>query len=379
MKKLSKKAIQQDINELQKEIVRIHPNPYKYISEKELTKLLQKNAETVKSVKELGLALMASLPVLNDGHTHLALSDDILGTKNYMFKFEFLNDGYYLTKSSETLSIYLGSKLIGLNDFNITTLETKAEKLIPQENEISTQYYLSSKIVEPSILDYLNLKNSKAITLHLEQNDSKASVLIEPESYNNKMISLKDTIKDLSPTLEEKDTYWCKEIQDIKAFYFQYNSCEEREDLKIEEVVNKIKDSDLKNLIVDLRNNRGGNSDILKPLVTYIQKSGSQYKTFILTGTDTYSSGIINLLELSNTPNAISIGEIPHGNPTHYGEVESFTLLNSGLRIFTSSTIFRFKGYRLGESFRPTHIENTQIEDLLNGKDTQIEYLKKLL
>lgn len=380
MKTLSKQAIQQDIKELQRKLEEIHPNPYKYIAKSHFQALLNTNIENICNLRNFGFKIMSTLPLLRDGHTHLCPSDDILGTDTFMFRLKCFNKAYYLTKCSHILSPYLGAKLLGINNFSIDELEEKLKIFIPQENETSTQFYLPSKIIEPKILEFIGVENEKQITLHLEINGENLSIEIQPEDYKNKkMVSLESKMKDIPPTFKRSPNYWYTELKTLSALYFQYNDCEEREDLKIENVVDEIKKLNLKILIVDLRNNRGGDSDILKPLVTYLKNPRSELKIFILTGLDTYSSGIINLVELSNLPNSISIGEIPHGNPTHYGYVKSFVLTNSKLKIFTSSTIFRFKGYRLGEIFRPTHTVNTQIEDLLNGRDTQMEYLKGIL
>jgi hypothetical protein len=144
-------------------------------------------------------------------------------------------------------------------------------------------------------------------------------------------------------------------------------------------VVRDIKSFNAKKLIIDLRNNKGGDSEVLDPLLDYIKKNGNEIKTFTLVGADTYSSAIINLLDLSKLPNTISVGEIPHGNPTHYGEVESFELPNSKLKIFTSTKIFTFKGYELGESFKPDYIVPHIPKELFRGKDTQFEYLRRNL
>jgi hypothetical protein len=143
MKTLNTVAIQQDIKELHKKLEQIHPNPYKYITKKKFTALLESNTVNASNIKDLGLALMTCLAVLNDGHTYLGLSDDVLGKENFMFKFEYLNNGYYLTQSSECLSNYLGSKLLGINDYNMNELELRIKSFIPQENEISTRYKLS--------------------------------------------------------------------------------------------------------------------------------------------------------------------------------------------------------------------------------------------
>jgi hypothetical protein len=379
MKTLSKQAIQQDIKELQKKLEEIHPNPYKYISQKDFRTLLTKNTESVNNLQDLGLTIMTILAKLNDGHTYLDLSYEVFGTNSFMFKFRFLNDGYYLIKSSETLSDYLGSKLIGINDHTIQDIETSFATIIPQENETSLRYYLPSKLMEPVILESLNIKDGKSIKLKLEKEGRTVSVDIEPEDCKNKMVSISERIPNIANTITVQDTYWFEEIANLSAFYFQFNECIEKEDLTITEIVEAFKKSNLPNLIIDLRNNKGGDSDVLNPLKRFLKKYKNKYKVIVITGADTYSSAIINLLELSNLPSTISVGEVPHGNPTHYGEVESFILHNSQLKIFTSSKIFRFNGYKLGETFKPTYIVPTRIQDLIQGKDTQMEYLLKIL
>ncbi|KUK77734.1 MAG: Peptidase S41 [candidate division WS6 bacterium 34_10] len=379
MTNLTKKAIKQDINEFQKKLEEIHPNPYKYILKKDFHTLLESKTKNVKSIRDLGLAIISVLPKLKDGHTQLELSYDVFGAKSFMFQFKFFNDGYYLIKSSKTLSEFLGYKLTRINNFPIDDIENIVTPLIPQENETSTKYYLSSKLMEPVILDYLNIKKDENIKLQLENQKEKTSIEISPEDSKIKMISMLKNIPKVDESLKVRKPYWFKHMLDLKSFYFQYNECTEMEDLSISEVIKIFKKSSLLNLIIDLRNNKGGDSEVLKPLIEFLRKYKGKYKTFVLTGADMYSSAVINLIELSDIPNTISIGEIPHGNPTHYGEVEIFILPNSKLKVFSSSKLFRFKGYKLGEPFKPTHIVNTKIQDLLLGKDTQIEYLSNML
>jgi hypothetical protein len=379
MKTLSKQAIQQDIEELQKKLEEIHPNPYKYISRKDFTSLLMMGTRSVNNIQDLGIAIMTILATLNDGHTYLNPSCEVFGTNSFMFKFRFLNDGYYLIKSSETLSDYLGSKLVGINNYTINDIETLFSTLIPKENETSLRYYLPSKLMEPVILESLNIKKDKSIKLQLEKDERQVSINIEPEDCKSKMVSIFEKIPNIVNTLTVQDTYWFEEIANLNAFYFQFNECFEKEDLTINEVVKAFEKSNLSNIIIDLRNNTGGDSDVLNPLKKFLKKYKNKYKVIVLTSADTYSSAIINLLELSNLPNTISVGEVPHGNPTHYGEVESFILPNSQLKIFTSSKIFKFKGYKLGETFKPTYIVLTRIQNLIHGKDTQMEYLSKIV
>lgn len=377
MKKLSKELIKQDIKEFQEKLEKIHPNPYRYISRNDFKNLLYKNIEDINTVKELGLNIMSVLAKLNDGHTYLEPSIDVLGKKNFIFGFRYFSNGYYLINSSKNLSKHLGYKLVGIDGFTVKDVEQKVKEFISQENETSIHYYFSSIIREPFLLEYLGIKRKEYITLHFEMEKKVVSVNMNPEDYICKSVFLKDIVRDGYITLQERESYWYTCFEDLNAFYFQYNDCAQRDDLKISEIVRSIKDGNFQNIIIDLRNNRGGDSDVLNPLVRFLKESKGIFKVFVLVGIDTYSSVVINLLELCTIDDVVSIGEIPHGNPTHYGEVVSFVLSNSKLKVFLSSKIFRFKGYRFGESFKPTFVVNTEIQDIWNGRDTQMEFVKE--
>jgi hypothetical protein len=378
MKGISKEQIIEDLQKLQRSLEKTHPNLYQYIPETDFSNEITSLIDNYTNISNLGLGIMQLLAQLKDGHTYLGLSDKVLGSKNFMFKFQFLNEGYYLTKSSQHLSQYLGSKLKGINNYNIKEIEKKLFSFIPQENEVSTKYYLSSKIVEPKILEYLDIKTDDYITLHLELEQEAFSVQILPEDYNNEMISIESKIPNIADTLSKKNVNWAKVIPEDEAFYLQYNKCEEDKDFDLRSLVDKFEQSEMSTFIIDLRNNTGGDSDILEPLLNYLRKNDTRFKKIILTGLDTYSSAIVNLLELSSLSNTISLGEIPHGNPTHYGEVKSFVLPNSRFQIFCSSKLFSSVGYDLGESFKPNYIISNDMESLRKGIDKQIEYISQI-
>ncbi len=378
MKNLSKKEITEDLKLLQKNLENIHPNTYEYISKEDFSEEISRLSCSCDNISSLGLGIKQLLAQLRDGHTSLSFSKSVLGEKSFMFKFQFLQNGYYLTSATESLSQYLGSKLKGINNYNVEEIEEKLQTFIPQQNEISTRYYLSSRMVEPKILEYLEIKKNEYITLHLETKGRIQKIQVFPEDYSKKMVSIEEKTPNMAETLLKKDINWHKVIPEHKAFYLQYNNCEEDKNFKMKDIVEKVKESKMSTIIIDLRNNKGGDSDVINPLLEFLKEKEAKYKIIVLTGSDTYSSAILNLLDLSSLRNSISVGEIPHGNPTHYGEIESFSLPNSGFEIFCSSKLFTFDGYELGESFKPTYIVNTEIESLTKGVDQQMEFVYEM-
>jgi len=298
----------------------------KYISKKESNILLANKTKHVINTQDFALAIMSFLARLNDGHTYLDLSCEVFGSNSFMFKFRFYNDGYYLIKSSKKLSNYLGSKLIAINNHGINDIEKSFSTIIPKENETSLKYYLPSKLMEPIILDFLNLKDDKSIKLQLENNGKQIYVEVKPEDSEEKMVSIFKNISNMADSLTVKDTYWFKEIVSLNSFYFQFNKCIEKENLTITEVVDTFEKSNLINLIIDLRNNKGGDSDILNPLIRFLKKHKNKYKVIVLTGADTYSSAIINLLDLS-TP-LVRAHCMPFPEPVFYSYLLPLSILS---------------------------------------------------
>lgn len=73
------------------------------------------------------------------------------------------------------------------------------------------------------------------------------------------------------------DNYWRKLIDSGKILYFHYQDCSEQNDKPFETFNNElwefIKAEKPQKIIVDLRNNSGGNSAILRPFLNKLNES----------------------------------------------------------------------------------------------------------
>lgn len=96
--------------------------------------------------------------------------------------------------------------------------------------------------------------------------------------------------------------------------------------------------------MVDLRQNRGGNSTILDPFINTLKKSSfnQEGRLYVIIGKDTYSSGILNAIRLRKETAACFVGEPTGGQPNHYGEVRTFQLPNSKKTIRYSTRYFHW-------------------------------------
>jgi len=86
-----------------------------------------------------------------------------------------------------------------------------------------------------------------------------------------------------------------------------------------------------------------------------INKKG---KLFVIIGRKTFSSAVLNTLDFKKHTNAIIVGEETSGKPNHYGEIKSFELPNSKLKVYYSTKYFKHYEKDI-ETIRPDVIIKT--------------------
>jgi hypothetical protein len=148
--------------------------------------------------------------------------------------------------------------------------------------------------------------------------------------------------------------------------------------------MNRIEEEEVDKIIIDLRSNSGGNSEILNPftkrLKNYI-KENPDVKIYTLVGRNTFSSGMFAIYRIKEAaPEAISVGEPTGGALDCYGEVKSMELPNSQLPISYSTKFFEFsksfsyKNDGVG-TFLPDIAIQPTIEDYVNDTDAVLSYV----
>ena len=110
------------------------------------------------------------------------------------------------------------------------------------------------------------------------------------------------------------------------------------------DVFNTVDSKKPKAMVVDLRDNGGGNSMIFNPFISEIKKRSAlnnKDSLYVIIGRRTFSSAILNAMDLKQKTNATLIGEATGGRPNHFGEVKVLHLSNVDLDIQYSSNYFK--------------------------------------
>src|SRR5690606_3093338 len=252
----------------------------------------------------------------------------------------------------------------------------KVKKIIKTDNQSYFDIYFQRFVNNPRVLKGLEITQSDSIANFILNNEKHPLLSVEKEKSSSKPTS--DLLR-----YSNNDNYWYKLIDNSKILYFNYQDCSEQDDKPFEPFINElfsvIETKKPQKIIIDLRNNSGGNSAILDPFLkklskSYLNKNGSLY---VLIGKNTFSSALMNAVDLKRNYKSILVGQPTSGNVNHYGETRGFRLPNSKIIVGYSTKYWEiWKGYN--GALKPDIEVKYSIKNFKENIDEAIEYVKNL-
>ena len=171
-------------------------------------------------------------------------------------------------------------------------------------------------------------------------------------------------------------------ILEDEILYVIYRRCMDSETYPfasfMKEIKKSVEQNKIKNYILDLRDNHGGNSEVLNPFQEYVKENNMQGVLLINNGT--FSSGRHAVARFRKEFNTPMIGEGTGGAAKSYGWNKNLKVEDKS---FGVSTTFFDLSDNFGEegSIQPDIYIATTLEDIEAGRDSQldeaIEFIKK--
>ena len=240
---------------------------------KKETKKLYKDFAEIDDIKTFRCGLQALTSHLNDGHSQVAsgLSQELIYPIYIMFD---TKDSGYLLAVEDDYKEALGKRITMVNGNPISDLMARGQKLISGDNEIFKNSQLSQQLQLKDFWEMCGYYDDE-IVLIFEDN---TSVTIPASTGKGLGIEQLDMVFD-SPTVL-KEVPFCYEVFDsLSICYLQFNMCYDslnypqlgqRFDDFVEEMMAEIEDKSIQTLVVDVRNNGGGNSGLCDLLLSYL-------------------------------------------------------------------------------------------------------------
>jgi hypothetical protein len=386
----------EDLNYLEKELPARHKNLFFQLEKEKFTEEMAELKNDLSGLSELEITLRLVEIFAEIGDTHTAINNTRFLSEYYPLFLRKFENGYRVITTDQKYQKILGAKLISINGYSIEEIKSSFSRIITADNQTSIDYRLSSFLKLNELLGYLDIleadnnflfeKDGKKIELSFE-----ALKIKNMKTNNSSLVSL-----DYQPGYvlgNANQLFWSDYIAAEKILYFQYNSCWSRElaekhgrpnpellsfAAEKSKIFDFIKNNEIDKLVIDLRFNSGGDSSQGTELAEELSKYKDQFETYVVIGADTFSSAIINALDFKEELNGYLIGTATMGKPNHYGEVRTFNLPNTGLRVSYSTKYFTLLEDRDPDSLYPDITVETEYEDFLNGRDTILEMIKDI-
>lgn len=376
---------QEDVEFFARELPKRHKNLFFKLSKTEFEREIERIKTNLPkfSDTQIHVELMTLTAKIGDAHTTV----DNPGSTTSIFPLAIsrFKEGWYVLLADEKYKEIVGAKLVKVGDTPIEKVVRKVSEVIPAENE----YWLMSNV--SIYLQMGEVLQAKGI-LPTKESGSFSFVTREgkPLTINMKSIMTKDLrsakfakITDqIKPSFaaQKNDIYWSEYLPEKKTLFIAYNRCVEDKNKPfvkfVEEAFAVVDKEKAEKIVVDLRRNGGGNSNVMQPLLEAIKarpqfmKKGS---LFVLIGRGTFSSGFMNARELQFYTNAIWVGEPSGQKPNAYGEVREFVLPNSNLKVSYSTKFFELVKAEK-RSFLPVDVPvERRFVDFTAGRDLALE------
>ncbi|MBX7109870.1 MAG: hypothetical protein K1X61_14565 [Chitinophagales bacterium] len=371
-----------DIDYFHDQLIARHKNLFVNISRKvfdSLTNDLKSHASELS--RETFIVRLCSINALiADEHTRI----DPGFEKVFPLRFDYFDEGLAIILSDSANSRYLSCRLLAIDNHTVDEVITKLSGILKKDNASFIKFWIAYYCNKPELLKGLGIieqEKEAHFRLLTLQGDSisviigavpvdQAGMLQKAEPLNNLMAFSRD------------DFYWYQFDTTYDALYFNYTQCAEDDHLPFETFNRQLfKEIELRRpskLIVDLRYNGGGYSSVLNPFLRSIRSSylNAEGKLYVLIGRKTFSSALMNAVELVKENHAIAVGEPTGANINHFGEVRSFELPISRITVYYSTKFWNnWPGH--DGPLLPDILIHHSYNNFLKGEDEALEYIRK--
>jgi hypothetical protein len=305
------------------------------------TTLLKKSPALSKN--EIRVELMGLIAKLQDGHSGIWIREMVFPeeeTKWFPIRMYYFEEGLYVIASDAKYSEYIGGKVERFGNLSEAEASKKLFEIANGENKYGDMFKTPFLMIYPPILAGLGLIDDMdrlPLTIRLSNGTIK-QIQITSQSYTGGVGGFFDQFESPSPNsvrLDKKfnikwpSTKWAIEppyrleyLEEKGTLYFQLNVLRDPPNYSLmdtyAELWDIVENKKVDKLIIDLRNNGGGNLNNGWPFIFKLKefpRLNEEKKLIVLTGRKTFSAATAFMSMLETHTNATFIGEPSGGRP----------------------------------------------------------------
>ncbi|MCW5517962.1 S41 family peptidase [Muriicola sp. Z0-33] len=365
-----------------------HIDLYSKMSKDEFEDELSQIKSTLNKKNDLGVIidLMRLTRKIGDGHTAFSLR----GFETHVFPIEIykVDEQWRVIKTTNDHKSLLGKILTKIDGKSIGEITNEVSKVAQYiENKQSEVIRTGQYMMISELLFGLGLTANefKAKFSFLDDSNNESEVVLQGVSNkayyeHTDFQTYNIVIPEIQKPIDSKhDFLWFSPIKNTKGIYIKFESYPSFEEMEMfgESVLNYINDNQIKQVVIDLRNNGGGDFFVGIFLAFYLNLADSvDWKSGVYALTDkvTFSAATSNASQFRQILNAKIVGEPTGSNPTGYQDMGQFSLPNSGMVVTYSKRLFRFQA-DVTQGVQPDKLIEYEWESYSKGIDNIMEWV----
>lgn len=378
---------QADLDTLAIELPRRHTNAFARTSEPDFTRSVAELRERIPSLDTPAIVLGMARVVasLRDAHTLLETSKYAFTFRRYPLAFTPFKDGVLVTASAPQREELRGLVLKSIDGMPVEQAIDRVATVYPWENTPAKLHKLRDTLANATVLRVTGVtRGEENAVFEFSMPKTGQTIAENISSLLASEVRLEHvrllpkgpatiTFQRRGPSL------WWDVLPGTHTLYVRYDRCTNDLDGKVDSYAHAVEErldqGGITQLIIDLRTNGGGDSSLLDPFIgrlsrrTDLKPRGAR---IALIGRATFSSAQMNAVALKSRAGALLVGGPTGQRPNAFGEVKSFELPNSGLKVQYSTKYFMTEEGD-AESTMPDFEAESTIAEFLDGRDPVVE------
>lgn len=383
--KLTAAQWQADVRFLGDELPKRHRNAYHRMTREDFDAAVNKlyNGVPTMTDDEIIVGLMKLVAMIKDGHTNLIprqyVANGVFPIKLYRY-----TDGLYVQKAAPSYADMVGAKVVKIGNATADEAMAAIAPVVAADNEMGVLDLGPAMLMVPEMLSGLKIINDKQqLNIVVNKEGSKRTFSVKPDGPIENLINpptswIDAANKEIVPTYltHKGDMYWFEYLKDKQIVYVKQNAVQNKLDETLADFYKKVFDfidaHPVDKLVIDLRNNGGGNNTLNTPIIVNMIRSkvDKPGHLFVITGRQTFSAAQNFTNQIEKWTDAIFVGEPTSDHVNMYGDNRPFTLPNSGLTVRASTLWWQDLDPRDERKWKaPDIAAELSFEDYRSGRD----------
>ncbi len=374
----------EDLRFLATHLPAVHKNLFFKVTREQFEKQVDELDKRIPTLREDQILVGFAKLVASMGDEHTGIHADPAGLTYLPLGFYWFTDGVFVVAAGDQYRSALRCRVEKIANTDVEQAMSQLASLVAHANDAQVRNAAPSLLSKTQYLTGLGIaEHANKIRLELQCADvqpPKLEVVPVKDTGAAKMIPAYDASD--SPPLylsKPKSSFWAEYLPEHNTIYFQYDRCANSPEESLAEfeagLRKLIEEHQSSRLVIDLRDNGGGNSALLDPFIDWLKSNervNVKGRLFVIVGRRTFSSAVLNALRLRGETQAVFVGEPTGGRPNHYGEVQTFRLPNSGLEVSYSTKYFKHSD-KDEPTIRPDVLVELTSDDYFSGRDPVLD------